>query len=177
MKSSQYQMPSVFHDLLLTLHRSDEETLGHPHLSPEQLPNARELLSRSLTNADTGNAQRKLLEKLYHARVCLPLPRALTEGEPPAAEQPPQFRHRHLLPTEKTHAVVDRGPDVLSPDELASLLLNPYALYDLADLILWQLSGYWLETLEQEAEKLTEYCDIHIPIPGLDQPPPRASNS
>ena len=39
------------------------------------------------------------------------------------------FRHHQLLPEDKALAVAERGPEALTADELATLLLNPYALW------------------------------------------------
>jgi hypothetical protein len=98
------------------------------------------------------------------------------EGDPLPTEQPSQFRHRQRLTAEKSFAVAEQGPEVLSPGESACLLLNPYALYDLADFIIWRLPDYWRAAQEEDARDYCERHNIHIPIPGLDEPPQRPLN-
>jgi hypothetical protein len=54
---------------------------------------------------------------------------------------------------------------------LAVLLLNPYALWDLADLIDFLLPDYWLGRMEHVGRELMERHGLEIPIPGADEVP------
>ncbi len=60
---------------------------------------------------------------------------------------------------------------MLSADELAALLLNPYALWDLSDLIERLAPAFWWPRIQQVAQEYVERHGLYIPIPGLDEGP------
>ena len=63
------------------------------------------------------------------------------------------FRHSAVLEERLAQGVLEGGVDRLPDGELARLLLNPYALWDLADLISTLLPDYWLDRMEEQGSR------------------------
>ncbi len=165
-----YQMNRDDRELLASLHVSDEATQGRPQLPPEKVERAREYLALLLTDDQAEIAHIEVLQEFYRDKFRYPLERWFWQGGPrPRHEPAPGFRHNQLLPEEKVRGVAERGPAVLSPEELAVLLLNPYALWDISDLIHYSFPAYWEPRLEQHARENWERYPYNIPIPGLDE--------
>jgi hypothetical protein len=157
-----YQMTREQRELLTKLLTSDKATQGQPELPSEIVELARDYLSLVLVDARAEVAHIEQLQQFYRATFHYPLSRRFWLGEQwvpgsegtlaspyPPGEVAAGFRHNQLLPIQTAQAVAERGPGVLSPDELALLLLNPYALWDLADLIDFLLPRYWLGRMDQ----------------------------
>jgi hypothetical protein len=107
---------------------------------------------------------------LYQAKFRDPLSRGFwLGGSRPPLEVAAGFRHNQLLPEQTAQAVAERGPSVLSHGELALLLLNPYALSDLADLITFLGPEYWLGRMEQVGLEFIERHGLDIPIAGTEE--------
>jgi hypothetical protein len=156
--------------LLTSLHASDEATQGRPQLPAEQVERARDYLALILTAGEAELVHLDLLQEFYRTKFRYPLERCFWQGGPRPRHEPNLgFRHNQFLPAEKVRAVAERGPGVLSPDELGELLLNPYALRDLADLIDYSYPDYWPPRLEQHALEMWERRPHNIPIPGVDE--------
>src|SRR5262245_54048635 len=169
-------VPDEPHDLLLHLRSSDEQNNGQPRLPPGQEEIAREWLARILVDVRWLFAHLRLLEDFYQARFREPLPRYYwVEGvEQPPAEPPAGFPHNTLLPEDRAVAVTRQGPGVLRPGQLAALLLNPLALWDLSDRVNFDRADYWRPRMEQVGRQLMEEEGIVISIPGVDdRPTPR----
>jgi len=167
-----YQMTREHHDLVTKLYLSDEATQGRPKLPAETVELAREYLSLLLIEVRAEFVHDELLQELYRAKCRYPLSRWFCQGGPrPPLEVAAGFRHNQLLPEEIARAVAERGPAVLSADDLAVLLLNPYALYDLTDLIHFLFPDFWLGRMEQSGREYMERSGVNIPIPGLDDMP------
>jgi len=66
------------------------------------------------------------------------------------------FRHHELLPEEMGLAIGERGLGVLPAAELARLALNPFALWDLADLIEESLPDYWLDRMDERGREMLD---------------------
>jgi hypothetical protein len=165
-----YQMRKEDRELLTSLHASDEATQGRPQLPAEQVERARDYLALILTAGEAEMAHIDILQESYRTKFRYPMTRWFWQGEPrPRHEPAPGFRHNRFLPAEKAQAVAERGPGVLSPDELAELLLNPYALWDLFDLIHYTFPDYWEPRLEQHAWENWQRRPHNIPIPGVDE--------
>jgi hypothetical protein len=73
------------------------------------------------------------------------------------------FGRNRVLAERRARAVLARGLAVLSDGELASLALNPVALYDLYDLIGERLPAAWLEVLERDGRALLEEHHLEVP--------------
>ncbi len=170
--NSEYQMSTEQRELLTSLQLSDEATQGRPQLPPETEEFARDYLSLVLVDVRAEMAHVKLLQEFYQAKFSYPLSRCFWQGEPrPSFELAAGFRHNQFLPEQRARDVAEHGPGVLSSDELAVLFLNPYALWDLADLIGYLMPEYWLDRLGQVGQELIDRLGLHIPIPGLDETP------
>jgi agmatine/peptidylarginine deiminase len=138
-------------DLIADLFRSDEQTGGQPVLSPDRVGPARAYLEQLLLDA-TDRLQQHIasLEQLYRVRFVAPLPRSWRQGGSPLAQAPtPGLRHSAVLEEPLALAVLEGGVERLPAGDLARLLLNPYALWDLADLLNTLLPDYWLDRMEE----------------------------
>jgi hypothetical protein len=150
----EFPMSDDHRTLLDTLRASDEAMQGQPQLPAAKVEQARDYLALLLVDHRVEIAHIRRLQELYQTKFRYPLERWFWEGGPrPRCEIAAGFRHNRFLPDEKARAVAERGPGVLSPDGLAELLLNPYALRDLADLIAFSLPAYWLPRMEQQARE------------------------
>jgi hypothetical protein len=165
-----YQMTGEHRRLLTDLRLSDEATQGRPQLPDERVELARDYLSLLLTDVRAEMAHIDLLQEFYRTKFYYPLSRRFwDEGPRPSCEVGTGFRHNRFLPEEKARAVAERGPGILSSDELAELLLNPFALWDLADLIDCSAPAYWLPRMEQDAQENWERHRYNVPIPGVEE--------
>lgn len=168
------QVPNEQRDLIVNLFISDNETGGQPALKPEDVAPAREWLVRVLLEYDCLLAHIDLLQELYRAKFRYPRPRwdrAWGEPPPPADPNTP-FRHHQLLPGTKARTVGEKGPDVLDDNGVAALLLNPFALCELAEVIHEVDGDFWCERMDKLGRELMEREGLEIPIPGEDEPPP-----
>jgi hypothetical protein len=169
------EVPRDERNLLADLRLADEETNGRPTLTAEQASRAREWFTRLMVDGRSANGHIQLLQEFYQGTFAPPsLPRWLCrEGPPPARRTDPNagFRHYQLLPEEKALAVAERGPEALTDEELAVLLLNPFALWDLADLILTLLPRYWMDIFGAVGKEEMERLGRELPLPGIDYIP------
>jgi hypothetical protein len=79
------------------------------------------------------------------------------------------FTHYILLPEDRMSAVEERGPGVLTEDEVANLLLNPFALHDLVDLIGTRLPDWWIEPTAEAGRAFSRRHNLLIKRPDLKQ--------
>jgi hypothetical protein len=167
-----YQMTKDQRELVTKLLLSDEATQGHPQLPAQSSEPVRGYLSLLLMDVRAEIAHIELLQEFYRATFRYPLSRRFWSGEPrPLLAVTPAFRHNQFLPEETGRAVAERGLDVLSDDEVAILLLNPYALWDLADLIDFLLPTYWLDRMDQIGRDLMQRHHLEVAIPGVNGAP------
>jgi hypothetical protein len=163
------ELPEPERQLLLAVYRSDTETAGRPTLPAEQVAAARRWLERILVDSGRLGAHIDLLRELYGATFRYRRPRRDWPGDEPApqVERSAQFRHNQPLPDSHAQVIVEQGPDSLRSTELAALLLNPYALWDLADLIDVMLPDYWLDRAETIGQELIAEHGLDTSIPGV----------
>jgi hypothetical protein len=172
MSVSVLEIPREIRDLLADLRREDERTNGRPTLPSQQVTRAREWLALLLLDGQALCRHAELLQTFYPGRFEPPASRRFRrEGEPQPRETAAAsaFRHHQLLPEDRALAVAERGPEALTEDELATLLLNPYALWDLADLIDLILPDYWQERMAKVGQELMQRLGVEIPIPGENE--------
>jgi hypothetical protein len=151
-------------NLIADLFRSDEQTGGQPVLAPDQVEVARDYLEQLLLDV-TGRLQQHVagLEKLYQARFIAPLPRSWRRGAAPPVQSPPAgFRHSAVLEEPLALAVLEGGVERLPASDLARLLLNPCALWDLSDLISTVLPDYWLDRMDERGVQLARDSGIDL---------------
>jgi hypothetical protein len=177
------QLPAPVRTLLEDLCLANREPGHRPRLRPERADLARAWLSRILVDTVMLRLHVELLQECYGTRFRTPEPRRFRmEGEQ-ATQTPvaPGFRHSQLLPAEQARAIAEHGPDtalegkpILTDEELAALLLNPLALWDLADLIMVLLPEYWLPRFDEVGRLLMEQHGLEVAIPGEPREPGEA---
>jgi hypothetical protein len=120
-------------------------------------------LERVLVDTVLRQQHTELLKDLYRGPFRAPCPRRdLPEGARPEPPAETVFRHHRLLPEPLALAIGRHGLDALPSDELARLALNPYALWDLADLIEETLPDYWLDRMEDRGGELMRELGITL---------------
>jgi hypothetical protein len=155
-------------DVIVNLHISDEQTKGRPSLAPSEVPRARQWLMEAMTDPDKLEEHYALLSELYRCLFRRPTNRRdRWEGDPPEVPRVESFTHYELLPEERARAVEERGPGVLTEEEVANLLLNPFALHDLVDLISTRLPEWWIEPLAEAGRALRRRHHLEIGMPDL----------
>jgi hypothetical protein len=173
------EIPRDARDLLADLRLEDDQTGGRPTLPPKHAGPARRWLTRILVDGQALCSHIELLQTLYPGRFQPPLSRRLQPERGPRLREAAEatgFRHHQLLAEDRALAVAERGPEALTEDELAALLLNPYALWDLADLIDLLLPDYWQEQMAGVGEELMDRFGMEIPIPGENEHVPAADD-
>lgn len=157
-----YEVSQADRALLEELHTSDRETGGRPSVRPNLVASAREYLSVVLLDFEAQSAHLRLLEEFYETKFDNPeLSRRLMEGQPVyRIEAAAGFPHKQL--SKKADDVAQHGPSVLESHELAELLLNPLALWDLADLIDFLQPGYWLPRMEEVGRALMTKSSLGV---------------
>jgi hypothetical protein len=98
-----------------------------------------------------------LLQQLYgNPPFCFPSPRR--DGGYRRAAAPPAlgFRFTAVWPQERIEPILDGGPGVLKNQELGELILNPYALADLHDVISELAPETWLPTIHEVCRQMTQ---------------------
>jgi hypothetical protein len=149
--------------LIADLRLSDEETGGHPILPPDTVATARLYLQQLLL--DIGPRLKKHianLEMLYRGTFVPPLPRSWRPDLPPGPGKSTGFRHAEVLAEPLAQTVLEGGVDRLADADVARLLLNPHALWDLWDLIHTLLPDYWIEQMEEEGVALARANGIDL---------------
>lgn len=173
-----YPVPEEWRDFVVNLCISDQETNGQPVLAPSEEDKVREYLSRLLVDFRPLTAHVELLQEFYQAHFHPPLPRlAWFDRRQPLDYAAPAegFRHNKLLPEDMARAITKHGvgSDVLSNQDLAVLLLNPKALFDVHDLIEATFAEFWLPRMEavgRELEAEMVAMGLDVSIPGVPTP-------
>jgi hypothetical protein len=148
-----WPLPEDACELVDYLYIEDERTNGAPALSGERLGLARQWLIRVVFHRVDRLAHVEELQRSYaRSRRCS------TQGTSPRGTI---FRHHELFPEAKSLALAENGPAKLSGDELARLLLNPFALLDLADLVGALAPAAWLDLLEIQARETIGEEEAH----------------
>jgi hypothetical protein len=171
-------MPTVAHtipadekDLLVKLWVADEHNHrpGEALLDATQLDRARAWLRRILADGRARETHTDWLCEVCQTTFRPALPRRICEGlEPPQPAPDPRFAHRTLLPEACVAQILKEGVEELPADTVGPLLLNPYALWDLADRIYYEMPDYWLPLLDEVGRDLMQEWGIDFEIPGVD---------
>ena len=175
-----YHLPSDWRALVSNLCISDERTNGQPVLPPGEAERVREYLSLLLVDFRALAAHVELLQAFYRAPFHSPLPRRFwCDGKQPLNRTipAPGFPHNQFLPEEKAKAIAELGigSDVLNNHELAVLLLNPGALWDVYDLIDATFPETWLQGMDRVGRELMaemEAQGLDLSIPGVPNTQP-----
>lgn len=135
--------------LIKRLYASDRESGGAPAIQAGERDQALDWLRRALVEFDSLDQHFGLLQKLYASPFQYPRPRrdAWNLQQPVEAPSKSSFTHATELDDELVTAVLDKGVDCLSDDDLAQLLLNPFALFDLFDCIDDVQPDYWIDAI------------------------------
>ena len=164
-------------DWLAGLFTADHETGGCPSVPQDHLDEAREWLAAILVDVPDGLVPHiRQLELFYQGTFRAPLSRCLMSA--PDLEWPPpdpRFRQTNCLNAEQLAALSAEGLPALGnaklfpegePAELARLLLNPYALFDLSDWITYSVSPAWQHRMEVSGRRLVTQFDLAMPQSG-----------
>jgi hypothetical protein len=118
-------------------------------VTSEKLESARTWLRRILVDFEALDQHIVLLQQLYGASFHYPRPRR-DQWDMDHPIDPPTtsgFTHVDRLPDNEVAIILDNGIDGLNNKALGSLLLNPYALFDLFDVIDDVQPEYWLDAI------------------------------
>jgi hypothetical protein len=140
-----WPLPEHACELVDYLYIEDERTSGAPVLSGERLGLAREWLVRVVFDRTDRLAHVEELQRCYSRSR-----RSSSQGD---SSRGTIFRHHELFPEAKALTLAENGPSALPGDELARLLLNPFALLDLSDLVGALAPAPWLDLLEKQARE------------------------
>jgi hypothetical protein len=140
-----WPLPDHACELVDYLYIEDERTNGAPVLSGERLGLGRDWLVRVVFDRTDRLAHVEELQRCYSRSR-----RSFQQGD---AARGTIFRHHELFPEAKALSLAENGPGALAGDEVARLLLNPFALLDLADLVGALAPASWLDLLEQQARE------------------------
>jgi hypothetical protein len=154
------KQPDPMRDFIVNL-RIDDEHNTLP--APAGVELLRTHLERVLVDTYLRQQHTDLLKELYQAPFLVPRPRReLPEGAQPSSPTETVFRHHQLLPEQLALDVGQRGLAALDAAQLARLALNPFALWDLADLIEETLPDYWLDRMEVRGGELMREMGVDV---------------
>jgi hypothetical protein len=170
MTTPTYAIPADEQDLLGNLRIADKQ-----HQRPDealadetQLARARAWLSRLLVDFRAREVHTDWLCEVYQAKFRPPLLRRLCDGlQPPQPATDLRFNHHTLLAEPRVDQVLKDGVNVLPAEDVGAILLNPYALWDLADRIDNELPQHWLPLLDQVGQQIMRDWDIELQVPGM----------
>jgi hypothetical protein len=170
-------MPPGVAELVNNLWIADQDPASEPLQTPEQFQLAGNWLGRVLLDTQALLGHIRLLERHYGERfpfVPAPggpwpeqfslLPSHLLDPAWPgwwqgaAAEQSSANAFSPMQPFswEQALAVARNGPEELTRQELAALLLSPIVLCDLAERISTDLPSYWLPRMDEIGQELMQ---------------------
>jgi len=171
-KRANFSVPADVEQMLGELRRDDglaDRSNGIAGANPDS---ARRWLERILVDPFARAAHTDWLRDAYAAQFLPSSPRRLLHGtEPRRAEPDSRFPHRDLLPSSIIEAVLQTGVAALDGPAVSRLLLNPYALWDLSDLIWDRLPDHWLPAMDKVGNDLIREYDMDIPLPGSEATP------
>jgi hypothetical protein len=150
----------------------DRDTHGSPGLGGDREA-LREWLAQLLVDSEKLIGHMEFL-KGQRGGEARPRPAVRTRGPaaPPGVEALAGEANRDLLPEEKSLAIADRGLGELEDGEAARLLLNPFALCSLAELINTLLPEEWQPRLAAVGKEVMERHGLKVPERHEDQRPP-----
>ena len=143
--------------LLEALHQSDCQTKGHLVIPEGKTQFARDLLMELVTDIGKLHEYMDLLVQLYcpgqlqtgsfkNRRVCLEK----------------AFPGRKLVRANQLQEFCDQGPSTFSEAEVASLLVNPFALSDLSGFAHEVVPLWWMDHMQKIGKKLAEELGIDL---------------
>jgi hypothetical protein len=135
--------------LIQELFESDRLSCGTPKLPPEKREVAIKWLRRVLVDFEALDKHIAFLQKLYRSSFQYPRPRR-DQWDVEQPLDPPtnsEFTHVDRISDDRLATILDEGVDDLSDEEIGALLLNPYALFDLFDVIDDVQPEYWLDAI------------------------------
>jgi len=133
------------------------------------LARARAWLTRILVDCRFRETHTDWLCEVCQTTFRPALPRRICEGlQPPQPKPDPRFAHRTLLPEACVAQILKEGVEGLAADTVGPLLLNPYALWDMADRIYYEMSDVWLPLVDELGKEIMEEWGMDFEIPGVD---------
>jgi hypothetical protein len=149
--------PGEVRELIEHLFIEDHRPGGRLAVPPESLTAARAWLDRVLIDTEARLGHIEELSFRYRAEFRGPRPHDLLPGgEGPPAPGADGFSHAGLLDDARALAVARDGPGTLTAEELAEVFLNPFVLWDLADLIDNATSDYWFERMTARGAQMLD---------------------
>ena len=150
----------------------------HPTPPPRFQPGGRERAANWLRSAlvDFSDLDRHigLLQELYDSQFHYPRARrdCWSHEQVMVAPTKTPFRFIERLDEQQVLAVIEGGPDsfkdtkIISDEKLGELLLNPFALYDLFDVIDDVLPEAWLNVINERGNELAKQGRQSETLPG-----------
>jgi hypothetical protein len=140
-------------DFVKRLYKSESEPNGCLTFPAKERHIALGWLRRVLLDFEALDLHISLLQELYGTSFAYPRPRRerWNISQPLDAPQANAFNHSQRLSEQRVAAILDDGIDILSDEELAELLLNPFALYDLFDVIDDVQPDNWMDAMHNLA--------------------------
>jgi hypothetical protein len=120
-----------------------------------------------------------LLQRLYQSPFRYPRPR-IDGGPGDGSPREGKFRHWERLPEDRILAVVEGGTEALRDDEVGPLLLIPYALYDLHDILNEMHPDSWLPIMQEVGHRMIardESMPDSLPLRGAAASVPAANGT
>jgi hypothetical protein len=167
-------------DLIQQLHQASA-TGGSAIVPADRRAESIAWLTRALLDFESLKRHIDLLSSLHSEPFRVPQPRRDSWiGARPEPPQKTAFRFSQPLPDELVVRIMDDGVACLDATQLGELLLNPYALYDLHDVLDDTLPAAWLSARATETPGSTNPLAAEVPPsespnPGLK--PARARNT
>jgi hypothetical protein len=149
--------------------REDEQTKGSPTLRFSDPETVLHDLDRLLIDIFTLEAYIEKLANHYDALWARPYTRheGGDRNQTAAKALLSRFPHKTLMPVHLAKAIVEEGTPVLrhvdNAQELSRLLLNPFALWDLADWIDLEMPEAWREQMTKVGQEYWAASGIHEP--------------
>lgn len=150
-------------------HESDKRLTLEPGHKREGLA----WLQRVLVDYDALKRHVELLQQLYDSPFRFPRPRRdcwSAEQLEPTIPEDNRFPRTHRLDDAQVLRVVEEGIEALDDHQLASLMLNPYALFDLFDVITELYPDQWTAVMNQVGS-----AQMAVPRPASPARPWRVS--
>jgi hypothetical protein len=163
-------IPDAIRDLLTNLIILDRQT-GQPSVPPTDDAAARRWLIHILLDVISRKAHVEKLKVGYGGKFRIPRPHWERPYEDRIVPDPASgFQWFDLLPEDKLRQLLDQGPSpgVLDSTELARLLLNPFALWDLAERIDAELPPWWWREMDAEGKASLKESGIRLRWPEFE---------
>jgi hypothetical protein len=125
-----------------------------PQLPADSRQGARVWFRRLMVDAAALLAHVRWIQDRFNCSVQIPPAQgAWREGPIELPMAGSRLPYTDLLPENLARSVAQLGPDALTDEMLATILLNPFALADLHDLIDAELPEFWLDVMEEVGQE------------------------